>query len=521
MSPALSRVADINALGGNRGSVAIIGAGTIGLYLAKLLVEKGWHVNVVEAGDAALGSFSEDSYRLVGRPHQGARNGRSRSIGGTSNLWGGQLVEFQPADFHGRPWLPDSRWPIRHDQIEPYFRRSFERLGIEPSAQRDEPVWKERLGATPAFTEDIEIFLTRWMKTPSMAVMYADDVDTNPNLTVLAGHTAVAFRGEGDRVTAVVVRDASGIYREIAADVIIVAAGTVETVRLLLAAASDDSWSCPWRTNRMLGLRFQDHLGGRIGTVTPLDKKRLFRTFSTLYWNGYKFQPKLRVNQSACIAERLLGAQAIVVFESSATEHLVFLKQFLKAAIYSRRLTGVGDFFRHAAACARHLPPLMWTYMKEHRMFVPFDSRIVVNVQAEQVPTDRSRITLDPVRRDSTGLPQAVIDWQLTGEELPTLRDLAMRCDRALEAAGLGRLAIEPDLLALNPSFLDTLHDTYHAAGGAIMGADEEHGVVDCDLRVFRTSNLYIASAATFPTSSSANVTFTALALATRLADQL
>jgi choline dehydrogenase-like flavoprotein len=208
-------------------------------------------------------------------------------------------------------------------------------------------------------------------------------------------------------------------------------------------------------------------------------------------------------------------------FESSATEHLVFLKQFLKAAIHSRRLSGVRDFFRHAMACVRHLPPLMWTYVKEHRMFVPFDSHVVLNVQAEQMPTDGSRITVDPSRRDAYGLPQAIIDWQLTGEELPTILDLAQRCGRALEAAGLATLAIEPDLLALKPSFLDTLHDTYHAAGGAIMGVDEAHGVVDRDLRVFGTTNLYLASAATFPTSSSANVTFTALAFATRLADHL
>ncbi|MEI6239048.1 MAG: FAD-dependent oxidoreductase [Planctomycetia bacterium] len=499
----------------------IIGAGTIGLYLAKLLLEKGFHVTVVESGDTTLGSFSADGFRNVGKTHHGARIGRSRSVGGTSNLWGGQLVEFSPADFGGRPWLESSTWPIGTDELTPYFRRAFQRLGIEPAVQHDAPIWQERLGETPGFTNDIEIFLTRWMKTPSMAVMYADDIHANPTLAVLVGHTAIGFRAQDTRITGVLLRTPDGDTSHLEGDVVIIAAGTIEAVRLLLAAEIDRSWACPWRTNKMLGLRFQDHLGGRIGTLTPIDKRRIFRIFSTLYSNGHKFQPKLRVTESACLANRLLGAQGIMCFESSATEHLVFLKQFLKAAIQSRRLSGMGDFFRHAIACARHLPPLMWTYMKEHRMFVPFDSQVVLNVQAEQVPNDRSRITVDPSRRDSMGLPQAVIDWQVTGEELPTILDLAQRCGRALEAAGLATLAIEPDLLALKPSFLDTLHDTYHAAGGAIMGVDDRHGVVDRDLRVFGTTNLYVASAATFPTSSSANVTFTALAFATRLADHL
>ncbi len=501
--------------------VVIVGAGTIGLYLAKLLVEKGRRVTIVECGDATLGSFCSEGFRNVGKPHQGTRIGRSRSIGGTSNLWGGQLVEFLPADFRGRPWLPTSAWPIGADEMKPFCQRAFQRLGIEPEAQDDEPVWQGRLGSSPRFADDVEIFLTRWMKTPSMAVLYADDIHSDPRLVLLTGHTTVGFQAAGSRVTGVVIKTPDGGTAHLEADEVVVAAGTVETVRLLLAAQADRSWPCPWQTNRMLGLRFQDHLGGRIGTVMPLDKQRLFRVFSTLYWNGHKFQPKLRIEEAACLSNRLLGAQGIMCFESSATEHLVFLKQFLKAAIHSRRLSGIVDFFQHAMACARHLPPLMWTYVKEHRMFVPFDSQVVLNVQAEQMPTDGSRITIDPSRQDAYGLPQVIIDWQLTGEELPTILDLAQRCGRALEAAGLATLAIEPDLLALKPSFLDTLHDTYHAAGGAIMGVDDAHGVVDRDLRVFGTTNLYLASAATFPTSSSANVTFTALALATRLADHL
>lgn len=511
----------LDALDRSGRHAVIIGAGTIGLYLAKLLLEKGLRVTIVEAGDASLGSFSTDAFRNVGKPHQGTRIGRSRSIGGTSNVWGGQLVEFVPADFRGRPWLRNTAWPVGADELAPFVQRAFERLGIETAAQNDDTVWQSRLGGTPRFTDDVEIFLTRWMKTPSMAVMYADDIHSNPRMALLADHTAIGFQAQDTHITGVVVRTPDGDTANLKGNFVVVAAGTVESVRLLMAAQLDPAWSCPWQANRMLGMRFQDHLGGRIGTVTPLDKRRIFRVFSTVYWNGHKFQPKLRVTESACLANRLLGAQGIMCFESSATEHLVFLKQFLKAAIHSRRLSGIGDFLRHAVACARHLPPLMWTYIKEHRMFVPFDSQVVLNVQAEQSPIDASRITIDPSRRDRFGLPQAVIDWRVTGEELPTILDLARRCGRALEAAGLGRLTIEPDLLALKPSFLDTLHDTYHTAGGAIMGVDEKSGVVDRDLRVFGTTNLYVASAATFPTSSSANVTFTALAFATRLADHL
>ena len=39
-----------------------------------------------------------------------------------------------------------------------------------------------------------------------------------------------------------------------------------------------------------------------------------------------------------------LGIHAMLLFESSVSENLIFLKQFLKAALYSRRITGLKDF---------------------------------------------------------------------------------------------------------------------------------------------------------------------------------
>jgi choline dehydrogenase-like flavoprotein len=57
--------------------------------------------------------------------------------------------------------------------------------------------------------------------------------------------------------------------------------------------------------------------------------------------------------------------------------------------------------------------------------------------------------------------------------------------------------------------------------GGARMALLPEDGVVDPQLKVFGTENLYALGAATFPSGSFANPTLTALALAVRLADHL
>jgi choline dehydrogenase-like flavoprotein len=211
----------------------------------------------------------------------------------------------------------------------------------------------------------------------------------------------------------------------------------------------------------------------------------------------------------------------MILFESSVSENLTFLKQFLKAALYSRKISNLGDLFVNLRACAKYLVPLMWKYLVENRIFVPGGAKISLIAQAEQTPISESRITIDPSQVDANGLPRTVLDWRLGGEELRTLQEFAQRCDRAFQALDLAKLEIHEDLLRLDPRFLETLRDTNHQAGGACMGRSAADGVVDRDLCVFGTDNLYVAGAATFPTSSGANTTFTALAFTTRLVERL
>ena len=53
------------------------------------------------------------------------------------------------------------------------------------------------------------------------------------------------------------------------------------------------------------------------------------------------------------------------------------------------------------------------------------------------------------------------------------------------------------------------------------MSDDPTQGVVDRDLRVHGTGNLFLASSSVFPTSAEANPTFFAAVLAVRLAHHL
>jgi choline dehydrogenase-like flavoprotein len=503
------------------GRIVVIGAGATGIYAAAQLAARGREVVLLEAGQPSLGNFDPRSYASVGRPHSGIRIGRSRSLGGTTNLWGGQLVEFQPIDFSGREWLTGSRWPVSYDEIAPYYKPTYVNLGIPEQFISDEAVWSGISSPPPDLGPDFEVFFTRWMSTPNFAELFASQLQSSEKLQLLTDATACGFREERGRITAVRVSNSTQHSHFINAATVILAAGTIENARLLLHTANDPQFAAPWRDNQNVGRYFQDHLAGRIGSFDPADRRQFFRTFTNVAYSSRKFMPKIRMRNAAQQRQNIYNTQVFFAFESEISEHMVYLKQFLKAALYNRKLTGGQHVLRNGLRIARYLFPLMWKYVWDHRVFVPSTARIDVQVQAEHAPVRDSRITIDPAQRDIYGLPQVVLDWRIGDDELNSLQSFALQIRNALKLQGIGELTIDDDLLAGKPEFLPKLGDIYHHAGGTNMASSPEHGVVDRNLRVFGTENLYVTGAGTFPTTSNANTTFTAVTFTTRLVDHL
>jgi choline dehydrogenase-like flavoprotein len=501
--------------------VLIVGGGTVGIYLAVELAKAGREVLMIEAGNEQLDNFSEESFESVGRPHATLKIGRSRSLGGTSNLWGGQLVEYQPVDFGGRDWLPHSKWPIDAAEASKYYRETYENLGMPVKFLEDDQVFRHLKTRVPHLSGGLEFFLTRWMRLPSLAATYREQLESSPRIRVLLDHTVVGLEGQEERIRGVKILDRAGRVHELGGACVVLAAGTFENVRLLLHAAHSMAGLCPWRGNDNIGRFFQDHLSGRVGSVQTIDRQRFLDLFTTIVLGGFRFLPKLRMTDEALRRERLLNIHAMMVCESSISENMVFLRQFMKAVIYGRKVSNLGELLRNMAACGRHLPPLMWRYIVANRVFVPSGSKISMQVQAEQCPLRESRITVDPDRTDKFGLPKLILDWRTGQEEFASIRNFSLRVRDAVREAGLAEVKLVPGLEEGDASLLERLHDHNHHAGGTCMGWSAKDGVVDADLRVFGTENMYVLGASVFRTTSNANTTFLALALATRLARHL
>ena len=146
------------------------------------------------------------------------------------------------------------------------------------------------------------------------------------------------------------------------------------------------------------------------------------------------------------------------------------------------------------------------------------DGSYPLEFNAEQIPLESSRITLVD-DRDRHGVPRVHVDWRTCDDDVAAgvrafhvLRDAVARTPST-------RIEFDDD--ALDASMRRSVPVGGHHMGTARMASSERDGVVDADCAVFGLANLYVASAASFPTSSHANPTLTIVALAIRLAEQL
>jgi choline dehydrogenase-like flavoprotein len=143
-----------------------------------------------------------------------------------------------------------------------------------------------------------------------------------------------------------------------------------------------------------------------------------------------------------------------------------------------------------------------------------------LDYHGEHLPNPDSRITLT-TQRDALGVPRIQTEMRFSDADIASVANAVQELDTALRSAKVGHIEyLYTDTSSAVRENL-THSSGYHQTGTTRMAHDATGGVVNRDLAVFGTENLYVASTSTFPTSSQANPTLTGVAFATRLADHL
>jgi choline dehydrogenase-like flavoprotein len=146
---------------------------------------------------------------------------------------------------------------------------------------------------------------------------------------------------------------------------------------------------------------------------------------------------------------------------------------------------------------------------------------LFIDARIEQTPNSRSRLTLSG-RRDELGAPMLRMEWRKSALDRHSLRSVLLRARRfwrstGLDAASPVKWSADPD----RDDLIDETVDTRHPAGTARMGFDPRASVVNPRLACHAVPNIFVASAAVFPSSGSANPTLTIMQIACRAAESV
>jgi choline dehydrogenase-like flavoprotein len=519
--------------------VCIVGAGPVGLAAARRLSDHGLTVLLLEAGDATgVRSVARPDDRILGSHHAPLSVATASGFGGTSRLWGGRCLPLDPIDFESR-WPGQGPWPVEYDEIAAHFDAAASFLGCGPARFEDPDA------AGPSAPGLKTSGLERWCDEPHIVARLRrsalpDTVVLCPASTVT--HATLDASGRQVASLNVVCGEVSAT---VSAPVFLLAAGGIETTRLLLAtqARQPGLFGGP---DGPLGRYYMGHISGSIADIV-FASSEMPKHFS------YYAEADSMVRRRISFDSRLLEQEALpnvgfypdnprladAAHGRGALSALYLLlstpalgRRLLPEAILRMQLRDPSSRRAHLKNLALDAPHTVATMVqlswqkfvlgrrKPSLFLLSSEGRYPLHYHAEQLPNDASRITLLGAPRGNS-VAAVCIDFRVSDDDAAGVERAHEILDANLQSASLGRLEFKMPASERRRAILDQAHDGYHQIGPARMGSDPKDSVVDRDCRTFGVENLYVAGAAVFPSSGQANPTFFATALAFRLADHL
>jgi choline dehydrogenase-like flavoprotein len=536
----------LHDLDGQQRGICVIGSGPAGLAVATNLVAKGIQVLLLESGGSranakvqalALGNIIDPSR------HDDMSIATSRRLGGASNLWGGRSMPYDPVDFVKRDWV-GAGWPIEYSELMRWFPAAVQATRGGAAVYDATPL--QLFQADSSFDADK---IERGVNTQQAQVIHADVISDHPLLDVRTHATVTDIEfAENGRVNGIqIVHSLSGEKVRLQVDTLVVAAGGLETARLLLASRKN----APDRfggSEGPLGRYYMGHLIGEIADIVFAEERFVDAFDFKVDQHGSYTRRRIMPSLGTQIEHRLLNSCFWPVVPPIADPRH---KNAILSSVYlALAFRPLGNLLVAEAIRTRHVPEsgssmlphvinlitgipsslafiaafLRRRYGADTRIpgfFVRNKSRRYGwSYHAEQAPNRNSRVWLSS-KTDRLGLAQLNIDLRFDKNDAESVVRTHDLLEGWLGRTGLGALEYRMAREDRVDGVLELAAHGTHQIGVARMGTDRHNGVVDANLRTFDSPNLYLASAAVLPTSGQANPTVSTVALSLRLADHL
>ncbi len=445
---------------------------------------------------------------------------RSRILGGRTLHWGRQSFRLAAYDFKGA-----SRdgygvdWPFTYQELAPYYDKVEAYIGVQGRREGLEQIPDGVF--QPAFAFNCYEHLMRkaarkkGVRMTSLRVAqlsrplgkrpachccgscgHGCDVGaffSTPAVTLPDALATGKLTLRTDAVVRHVVVDSEGRpkgvgfydrvtkkYEEAHAKVIVLAASTLESTRIMLNSTSRFHPNGLANSSGVLGRYLTDHFtAGSVAGLLPELKGTRIRD------EGGKS-----------------NASYIPRFRNVRDQHKDFLRGY---AIMVRG--GSGLFPRHA----EYLPGFGADYKRRIKETHP--AWAMVYARGEPLQTAESRVEIDKNVVDAWGIPVLHIRYQRTGNDRKMLRDAFQNLQELMHAAGA-------EILHADES-LSTPGAISHEMGTCRMGLNPKTSVLNGHNQSHDAKNLFVMDGGCWPSSACQNPTETMLAIAWRASDYL
>lgn len=519
-------------------TVAIVGSGIVGTTIAYHLANQGYDVEIFEKGpeypyphgrqfrEKILYLYDNPSYGLPKDLQNLTRSGdyggdlnheRVMVVGGSATVWQAVTLRMLPQDFKTRSLYGYGEdWPLTYDDLESYYGKAEALLGVS-GTDADNPFAPRRSSPYPLppfeLSYDDTIFAERLRQhgvvlhtTPQARTRAAYEerpgcmnfgacrvcpigARYSPNYHLLRAiktgrcrvHTNTSVRklivDRTGRAKALVYQpNDEATEREHSANVIIVAAGALESARLLLLSASE---------------RHPDGLGNDGGHVG----KHL--TFHHLWSGQLRYKDHLHPGR----------------FGGYTAQTHQFLDPPNRGKHGGVMIQFSSQFFSNSVTFLDSLPEELRTgsevveFLNTRRHW-----RFIV-LQAESTPSPQKYVTRSE-QRDRYGDPYAHVHYESSAFDHETYGFACELFDRFAAATGAAEAKFAPDG---DKDFTSG----HHHMGTCRMGHNARDSVVDQFARIHGTPNLFVMGGSNFVSTSAVNPTLTMVALAIRTTEYI
>jgi choline dehydrogenase-like flavoprotein len=492
----------------------------------------------------------DDSIKIVDtQNHHLPYECTNKGLGGSSASWGGRCVMYDEIDFKQREilagqctwnssFLHESR---RHaEQAAKYFECGDARFSLDEIPALS----GSRIAEGFQSGEVSDSSLERWSTPTRFGKTYRSQIDSSTTVHLLTGWEAFFLRmaPTHETLSEIGIRDfARERHVSIKSRMVVLAAGAQETTRLLLK--NKQVFEKRGGRPAALGKYYQGHVSGKIASVRFYgDPKKTDHGFLRNS-DGTYLRRRFQLSAEALLKNDLLNTalwldNPLYVDPAHGNGAMSFMylamitpilgKKLAPPAIAQSitkgRITGVPQHLKNVVKdlphslmipasiffrryCVRRKLPGVFLYSSKNQYALHF--------HAEQVPVLENRMELAP---DGETLN---IHYKLTDRDVSSVIHTHEFLDSWLRKCKCGELIYWLPKNDLPAAIRCMSMDGLHQVGTTRIAATADDGVVDGNLKVWGTANLYVCSSSVFPTSSQANPTFLLGTFAVRLAHHL